>query len=223
LHGENIVQSRKRLTEVLDKVRDNGLETVVLDGSRISLSEVRSALESGSLFGKTKLVVVENLLTSQKSKEKERIIEYLNKGKFDNDLIIWEPKEIKSASLLQAQKEVFRLTPLIFRFLGTLAPRNTKESLRLLTELKQTEEPEMILYMLIRQFRFLILACDLGPSGMSELSSWQQKKFLAQSGKFKLEQLKDIYGKLLEIDFAQKTSGDAFSLSSRLDLLVSSL
>lgn len=217
LHGENIVQSRKRLTEIVDKSRNSGTEIVYLDGSKVSLTEARSALESGSLFGKTKLVVIENL------KERKEILSYLNKGKFDNDLIIWEQKEIRNDILPKSEKEIFKLTPLIFRFLDSLKPGNTKESLRLLAELKQTEEPEMIFYMLVRQFRLLIIACDLGPSGLSELSPWQQKKFLGQSGEFNLEQLKEIYKKLLEIDFNQKTSGDAFPLSSRLDLFVSSL
>ncbi|MFZ5366390.1 MAG: hypothetical protein ACOZBZ_03840 [Patescibacteria group bacterium] len=223
LHGENIVQSRKRLIEILEKARQDRIETVICDGQKISLSGIRLALESGSLFGKTKLVAVENLLTSPKSKEKEKILEYLREGKFDNDLLIWEGREIKIDVLPKAEKEVFKLAPLIFGFLESLKPGNTKESLRLLAELKQTEEPEMIFYMLIRQFRFLIIACDLGPSGLSELSPWQQKRFLKQASFFPPQRLKDLYKNLLEIDFNQKISGDPYSLTSRLDLFVSSL
>ena len=217
LHGENIVQSRKRLTEIVEKARNSGQEVVYLDGTKASLTDVRSSLESGSLFGKTKLVVIENL------KEKPEILTYLKKGKFDNDLVLWEQKEIKGDFLPKADKEVFKLPPMIFKLLESLAPGNTKESLRLLAELKQTEEPEMIFYMIVRQFRYLIVASDLGPSGLSELSPWQQKRFLDQASLFSQEKLKEIYKNLLEIDFNQKTSGDAFSLSSRLDLLISAI
>ncbi len=217
LHGENIVQSRKRLTEILEKSRKEGTEIVYLDGTKVTITEVRSALESGSLFGESKLVVIENL------KEKPEILTYLKKGKFDNDLILWEQKEIKREILPGAEMEVFKLTPLIFSFLESLKPGSVKESLRLLSELKKGEEPEMIFYMLVRQFRNLILARDLGAPGLSEMALWQQKKFLKQAENFNLEQLLEIYRKLLEIDFAQKTSTDPFNLSSRLDLLTAEI
>lgn len=217
LHGDNVVQSRKRLTEILEKARKEGAEIVYLDGTKVTITEVRSALESGSLFGESRLVVIENL------KEKPEILTYLKKEKFDNDLILWEPKEIKREILPGAEMEVFKLAPLIFSFLESLKPGNFKESLRLLSELKKGEEPEMIFYMLVRQFRNLILTRDLGASSLSDLALWQQKKFLKQAENFSLEQLLEIYRKLLEIDFKQKTSSDPYSLSSRLDLLTAEI
>ncbi|PJE67598.1 hypothetical protein COU95_01515 [Candidatus Shapirobacteria bacterium CG10_big_fil_rev_8_21_14_0_10_40_9] len=217
IHGDNIVQSRKRLTEILEKARKEGTEIVYLDGTKVTITEVRSALESGSLFGKNRLVVIENL------KEKPEILTYLKKGKFDNDLILWEQKEIKREIIPGVELEIFKLPPLIFSFLESIRPGSSKESLRLLSELKKGEEPEMIFYMLVRQFRFLILARDLGDSGLSDLSLWQQKKFLKQAENFSLEQLLEIYRKLLEIDFKQKTSSDPYSLSSRLDLLTAEI
>lgn len=217
LHGDNIVQSRKRLTEILEKARKEGTEIVYLDGTKVTITEVRSALESGSLFGKTKLVVIENL------KEKPEILTYLKKGKFDNDLILWEQKEIKREIISGAELEIFKLPPLIFSFLESIRPGSSKESLRLLSELKKGEEPEMIFYMLVRQFRNLILARDLGASGLFDLALWQQKKFLKQAENFSLGQLLEMYRKLLEIDFKQKTSSDPYSLSSRLDLLTAEI
>lgn len=217
LHGDNIVQSRKRLTEILEKARKEGTEIVYLDGTKVTITEVRSALESGSLFGKNRLVVIENL------KEKPEILTYLKKGKFDNDLILWEQKEIKGEILPGIELEIFKLPPLIFSFLESIRPGSSKESLRLLSELKKGEEPEMIFYMLVRQFRNLILARDLGASGLSDLALWQQKKFLKQAENFSLEQLLEMYRKLLEIDFKQKTSSDPYSLSSRLDLLTAEI
>lgn len=223
LHGENIVESRKALTELLADVRNEGTETVSLDGAKTSLTQVRSNLESSSLFGKSRLVIIENLLTGQKSTTKTKILQYLVEQKFDNDLILWEPKEVSERALNQlpkAETKLFRVAPVIFRFLDSLQPGNTREMLRLLEEAKAAEEQEMIFYMIIRQIRLLLTAKD---SDINRLPGWQQKKFLSQSELFTLEQLKKIHQQLLEIDFSQKTSGDPYSLSSRLDLLIASL
>lgn len=220
LHGENIVESRKVLTSLLEKARGQGVEVVTLSAPKITLTEIRNALESNSLLAKNRLVVIENFFSSPKTKERSKIVDYLTRGKFDNDLIFWEEKEIKT-QLTGAESEIFKINPVIFRFLESLRPGSPQEMLWYLAQVKLTEEPEMIFNMLVRQFRFLILAKEV--SGLSELPSWQQKKFLHQSAKFTGEQLKDIYKKLLEIDFRQKTSGDVFSLSSRLDLFISSL
>ena len=77
--------------------------------------------------------------------------------------------------------------------------------------------------MMIRQFRNLIIAKDIGGEGLVGLTSWQKDKYLDLARKFTMERLLQFYGKLLEIDYTQKTSNDLFSLSSRLDLLILNL
>jgi len=77
--------------------------------------------------------------------------------------------------------------------------------------------------MMIRQIKLLIIAKDLGKKGLGNMPSWQKEKLTSQAKFFTLEHLLEIYKKLLEIDFKQKTSRDVFSLSSRLDLLVSEI
>jgi len=216
LHGENIAQSRKRLMEIVREAKNSGWEIVYLDGGKVSLTDIRSALESSSLFGKTKLVVLENL-------KDPKIFDFLKNGKFDNNLVIWEKEEIKKDVLPRAEKEIFRLPPLIFKFLESLAPGNARESLRMLTELEKEEEPEMIFHMLVRQFRYLILASDLGVSGLAGFPLWQQKKLLTQARLFSPEKLREIYGRLAEMDFSEKTSRDPLPFSSRLDLFIASL
>jgi len=226
LHGENIVASRKSLTQITQKAQQEGLEVASFDGKKIDLSQIRPALESGSLFGKNRLVVVENLVSSPKGKDKKRILEYLSKGQFDNDLVLWEERQLKGQEekqFSQAKIQLFRLDPVIFRFLENIRPGNSKLTLQLLQELKRKEEAEMIFYMLIRQIRLLILAKDLGAGGLSSLSPWQQQKLLTQAKYFTLDQLQKFYKELLKVDFHQKTSGDSYSLSSRLDLLLTSL
>lgn len=224
LHGDNIVESRKALLQMMDKVKKDGGEIVSLNGHKITLAEVRNSLESGSFFGDKRLVVMENLLSSLKSSRKNEIIEYLKTKKFDNDLVLWEGKEAGKTGLPpKSEVLIFKISPVIFQFLESLKPGNSKTMLEFLVQVKQADEPEMIFYMLIRQFRLLIMAKDLGEKGLSEISPWQKNKFLNQAKSFTLEQLKEIYKKLLEIDFKQKTSGDSYKLSSRLDLLVAAI
>ena len=218
LHGENLVESRKALSALVEKARNESIEVVVLNGQKTTLAEMRNCLTSDSLLGRNRLVVVENLLSQQKSVERKRIIEFVEQVKFDNDLVLWEEKELKSLpKIAGVQVEIFKVNQVIFRFLESLRPGNTEEILTLLGSVKEQEEPEMIFYMLIRQIRLLILAKDQSLSGLAD---WQKRRLAAQARYFTLEQLKNLQEKLLLIDFTQKTSGDPYPLSSRLDLLV---
>lgn len=224
IHGENNVESRKILGQKVEQAVKNGIEIVRIDGSKIGMEEVRTSTESGSLFGKNKLVVIENFLSSTKSLNKQKIIDYLSLSKFDNEIVLWEGKEINRNNFITgAQVVVFKVNQVIFRFLDSLRPGNSKEMLQLLTEAKESEDAEMIFYMLIRQARLLLMARDLGRDGLNELSEWQQSKFYKQSRFFSIGQLRDLYNHLLVIDFGQKTSTDVYSLSSRLDLLVANI
>lgn len=221
LHGENILKSRQALVSLLEKARNEGVEVVTFGGQKTGLAEVKNALQSGSLLGKNRLVIIENLLSASRSKEKEKILAYLAKAEFDNDLILWEERELKNLPTLpKVDIQLFKLKPLIFRFLESLRPGNHEEMLRLLQEVKTQEEPEMIFYMLIRQLRYLFLAKDQAFVGLPD---WQKRKLASQARHFRPDQLQELYQKLLEIDFSQKTSSDPYPLSSRLDLLVASL
>lgn len=223
LHGENIVKSRQALLEIINQSRENNLEVEILNGQQLNLEQLRPALSSGSLFNTGKLVVVENLFSSQSSKRKEKLIDFLKKTKLDQDLVLWEGKEIKAKLPTNFSVLPFKLPAIIFNFLDSLKPGNQKESLRLLEEVKIKEDEEMIFYLLIRQIRFLLSAKDLGEKGLNELQSWQKRKFLSQAESFSLEQLKRINQELLKIDYQQKTSQSPLSLASSLDLLVASI
>lgn len=223
LHGENIVKSRLALMEIINQSRENGLEVETLNGQQLTFDQLRPALSSGSLFGTGKLVVVENLFSSPKSKRKENLIDFLKKAKLDQELVLWEGKEIKGKLPANFSVLPFKLPAIIFNFLDSLKPGNQRESLRLLEEVKIKEDEEMIFYLLLRQVRFLLLAKDLGENGLNELQSWQKRKFLSQAESFSLEQLKRINQELLKIDYQQKTSQSPLSLASSLDLLVASI
>ena len=228
LHGENIVASRLALEEKINGFKAKGVDEIVsLDGMKLELTDLKQALESTSLLGKDRLVVIENLLSSPKSKKKEEEVNYLVKVDPKSLLILWEAKEISAAGLkklaAKARVSVFKIPPLIFKFLDSIWPQNKKNALELLHQCFQVDKPEMVFYMLCRQIRLLIIARDLGAKGLSSLASWQQAKFLRQGEKFSLEQLLGIHRKLLRIDYEQKTGRAVLPLASQLDLLIADL
>ena len=52
------------------------------------------------------------------------------------------------------------------------------------------------------------------------LAPWQKSKLERQTRTFSLEQLKQIYSKLYEIEIAQKTGDSSLSLSQNIDFLL---
>ena len=88
IHGDNQVDSRQKLSELVKHAHDK--EIVRL--GEISLTDVKQALEATSLFSQDKLVVIENLLGGKK--KNNDVWEYLKKGEYDCDLVLWESKKM---------------------------------------------------------------------------------------------------------------------------------
>ena len=222
LHGENIVASRKKLTNELEKFSG---EKIRFEGDKLTLTELKQALESQSLFGHDRLIIIDNFFSRRTSQEKEALFNYLKKEQPEN-LIFWEGKTIdgrKLVSFPMAKKEIFKLSSFIFKFLDSLSPKNLRNSLNFLHQSIDQESPEMVFYMLARQIRLLIMAKNLGKKGLVRMAPWQQAKLFRQAEKFELDQLLAIHRQLLEIDYQQKPGRSAISLNFTIDLLIASL
>ena len=128
-------------------------------------------------------------------------------------------KEIEKLSLYSSiitLKEIRDLlventTPDIFKTIDELGLRNKKQALDLLHQhLRKGESPLYLLSMLVFQFRNIYLLKKLQlarkplPKNLS-LHPFVQRKALAQSRNFSLEELQNIYQRLFEIDLAIKT------------------
>jgi len=223
LHGDNIVASRKVLNQEISQAKAKDKEVIRFNGRKLTPTELQQALESKSLFGSERLIVVENLLSSPPSKTRTDLVSYLKKNLFEN-LILWERKEIKRVTgFIKAEIQLFKLPPTIFQFLDSLAPGERKHSLPLLHTCFNQDSAEMVFYMLARQIRFLIIANDLGEKGLNNMANWQKAKLTRQAKKFSLSQLLFFHRKLLKIDWQQKTGQAPMPLSSQLDLLIASL
>jgi DNA polymerase III delta subunit len=221
-HGENTALSRQRLNQLIEKFRG---EVVKLEGEKITLSELQQAVESRSIFGADKLVVIFGLFSRKPSKEKEKLLDYCQKENPQN-LIVWEEKKIDGRVLInfkRAKIELFDLPKIIYKFLDSLSPFNKKTSLLLFHQCLKKEVPERIFYFLCRHIEQLIIAADLGKRGLKNLPDWKKEKLAKQAKAFGLEKLINIYQKLLAIDYQQKTGKSPFSLISSLDLLIAYL
>lgn len=222
LHGENTVLSRQKLTNLSQHFQG---EVLHLEGEKINLTDLKQAIESSTLFGQARLVIIENLFVRRPSKEKEELFKYLKEEKPKN-LIIWERKTIDGRSLISfkfAQIERFVIPTIIFKFLDSLSPQNKSQSLYFFHQCLRQEPPEVIFYMLSRRVGNLILAADLGEKGLEKMASWQRSKLIHQTKQFNLKKLIFLYRQLLKIDWEQKTGQTIMPLVSQLDLLIASL
>lgn len=222
VHGENNLISRKRLSEKIESFKN---EILRFDGDKISLSEIKQALESHSLLSQNKLVVIENLFSRRPGKAKEEILAYLKNNVFNN-LVIWERKKIDGRALISFRKEKierYDLSTIIFKFLDSFWPGNQKINLSFSHQCLRSEVPEVVFFMLCRLIRQLIIAKDLGEKGLEPMAPWQKSKLIKQAKKFSLEKLMGLYRELLQIDFSIKSGRTPIPLVSQLDLLLASL
>ena len=119
LHGDNLVASRQLLVEKIKLFKTKNAEVVKLDGKKTNLTQIQQALESQSLFGSERIVIIEGLLSSPVGKGKSKLVDYLKYGDFPN-LILWEGKKIdRLTSFKTAQIQVFKLPSTIFKFLDS--------------------------------------------------------------------------------------------------------
>ncbi len=115
----------------------------------------------------------------------------------------------------------------IFDLVDALGKRNTAAALQLLHgQLRHNAAPQYLLTMIVRQYRLLLQVRDLSARGLTPdqirdklgMHPFALRKILEQSHNYSIEQLEQIYGKLLDLDLAMKTSrGDPIV---NLDVLV---
>jgi len=224
IHGDNIVASRNYLNSLIEQLKNKGVKEIIrLDGKKVSLTQIIQALESQSLFGTDKAIVIENLLSRQKGKTKEEILNYLSQADIKLTCILWEPKSIHANALKKfknSQIKLFKTSATVFKFLDSLKPKNTSSMIQLMDQSIASDSVEMVFYMLARQVRLLLLAT--GKNGL-KMAPWQLGKLKKQAAIFRLPKLLKLHHKLLIIDEKTKTGQSPLGLEGELDLLITSL
>lgn len=224
LHGDNLVASRQALHEQMAQAKQAGKEVVRLEGAKVEVEDFIQALDSGTLFGGERLVAVENLFSRPKSNAQERLLGVLEGYAGENELILWEPKEVGQRLLKHlpqgAQVKLFKIPVLVFKFLDQLGPYRKKEALVTLTELFKQESAELIFYMVARQFRLLLQVADgqkvAGPP-------WLTGKLKRQAEGFQKSSLLTNYEQLFTIDESIKTGQTVMPLDWHLSLFLLNL
>lgn len=217
LHGENQTASRKELSLYKEKFKDG--EIIVLNGKNLEETELRVALETSSLFCQEKLIILENLFSQKIKTDFYKVF----KENADKNIIFWENKEIGKLIINKLPKNLinkaYKYPVVIFKFLESLTPGNTKNSLYLLYECLKQEEIEMIFYMLVRQIRGLLIIKDMGNTAVS-FSPWQKAKLTNQTRYFTIDKLQNMMQKLLQIDINIKTGASPYNLQKQVEQFI---
>jgi len=218
ISGEDIVSSRKKLTELLsDKPNINRLE-----GKKASIAEFDEALVSGNLFSDSKTIVVESFT---KLKPEAKVWELLEKFEKDEniDVILWDEADLSKKKFPKNVKVFnFPFPKFYYLFLESFEP-DSKKSLELLQEVLKTFEAEQVLYGLVRRIRQLLVMKSNSYSEFSEfkrMQSWQISKLKKQAELWTDGQLKKAFISFAELDEKMKTSGLTMPLSKHLDIIL---
>jgi DNA polymerase III delta subunit len=206
LHGEDAQKSYERLIALTEEFKSKQFAITTFDAVEIDITSLRQEIGSTELFGSSKCLVINNLLSGTKSKNKDKLVDVINQVT-EHEIILWENKGLTPTVLkkfAQAKIESFAISPVIFKFLDSLKPNNTKTILLSWKKLQnEGTEPEFVFAMLVRQFK-LMIQVKSGPSYM-KLAPYPTRLISQQATYYQLDHLLDLYQKLYEIDVKVKT------------------
>lgn len=224
IHGDDIVVSRKKLTELKEGFKDS--ELLQFEGGKMDITDVIQVFESTSLFAEKRLIVLERFLETKNKLLIATILNQLKKSRHDG--IFWEEGEIKKELLALFPKTAhiffFKQEQVLFQFLDSIRPGNAKHALSLFHQVLKKETEELVFYMVVRQLRLLLgIFSKSSISEVKRLASWQRSKLERQAMKFSQERLASLYKKLFQIERNSKTGGSPLSLTASLDLFLASI
>lgn len=211
LHGDNYLASRVVLNQVKKALK--------LDAKSILEADLTQALASTAMFSTGEPVIIENLLTLPRSKNKQKLIDIVLQSP-DKQIYLWDKKAITPAVkklFKNATVKEFKLTKYLYQFLDSIKPDNQINILKALHQSIKTDAVELVFYLLHRRISQLIQALD-DPRELKG-APWQLGTLKNQAKLFTLSQLKKFHQKLLTIDYEIKTGQSVVPLASRLDLL----
>ncbi len=216
IHGDNILQVKQEVQKVKDLAKTR--EVTIL--SKPDPLTLRQHLATPAMFFDERLTIVEGLLSKGISLD---VVEFLAQTPPSTNCVFVETSRLdrsekSSKTVLQGKKlldalkkeiKVLRIVACndyaIFDFLDALVPKNIQMIISHYEKLRsQKYEPEEMFYMVVDQFRNLIIAKDVGARGLASMHAFRAQKFLAQSKKFSLKELLVIYQKLFQMEVQQK-------------------
>lgn len=217
LHGDNVVVSRKALTDAVATAKSGGL-VVRLDAKPLTFSQLSDTLGAQDLFCQKKTVVIEGLLSLPKGKRKDEMVALCANS--NQDIILWEGKSATPAQLkklLKAKVLLFRTSPAVFAWLDSIRPGNVGSSQEFFKRAVEQDGAEMCFAMLVRQVRLLLQTRE---GVQVKASPFVVVKLRKQATFFTTDQLLRLHEKLTLLDYAVKTSQQASDLAMNMTLLL---
>jgi len=204
LHGDHTQASYERLQKFIRMAKKRDWEIQQIDSNKsLSLPEI---LTSTALFSSNRLFILEDISAlkkqeldwlAQKSAEIEGNLIIYHQGVLPRTFLKSLPKEIKI--------EEFKLPKLIFNFLDSFFPRNSRRTLKLFHQVLEKEPVEFVFALLARHLRDLYWL-KVDPKKGPGYSRWRLSKLRKQAGFFPESLLKEIISEMAEADVKAKTS-----------------
>jgi DNA polymerase III delta subunit len=218
LHGDNVEASRTELTTIIHAVKDKEIRT--LDGKHLDENQLIQAMESGSLFGSTVLVVIENLFTplGRKTKRIKEFTTILDSAGQTTDCVCWEQKQLSKEVIdcfsSKITSKLFSIPKIIFTFLDNIRPNNMMGLESSLDELLKISAAELVWSMMITRMRQLIqIQSAVTPA---KLQAWQVSRLTNQARAFTMDKLMKSYKSMLEMEYSLKSGTSPFTFADMI-------
>lgn len=226
IHGTDEVASRN----FYFGEKENLKNFMSLDGNLLDFDTFFQNTQNLSMFDNDTTLLIENFLSKSKSNSPElkKIVDYVNQNKNLN-VIFFESTELSKTLVLSfknPQIKSFSTPKQIFTFLDNIKPNNSRYLIQLFHQLLNDSEVEIIFFMLIRQFRFLVSLQSNPQKNIDEfkrLAPWQISKFKRQLSFFDKERLLSLYNEIFEMELSYKTGKKPYSLEKSIDIFLSGL
>ena len=215
IHGDDIKRSYEYLQQSLNNFRLQNVDIYSHNYSDLELTSFRQEIDSNNLFSNKKVIVINGLVSTNKSKIKEDLIKIINNQK-DAEIILYESKELTPTALKAfpgSRNEIFKVNPIIFKLMDSIRPGYQKGIYNLYKQtIDSGIEPEYVFAMLVRQVRLLIQV-KTNPNTV-RLAPFAKRLFQTQAAYFDLDKLIDLHHQLYSIDKKIKTGNSSVEMDN---------
>ena len=218
IYGDDTFKSRQFLNSQLDAIADRK-KVERLRGDKLNRTELVQVLQSQSLFGSDKVIVIENLHSTKSKTFLKEAIGLINDS--DTEVVLYEKKQLTPAQLKKfpnLTQRQFKVSPKIFAFLDSVGNKQGYNK-QAFTDSVEQNSAEFVFFMLIRQIRTLLLATEGKTSG----PAWKANDILKAAEYIGKDKLLNTYKELLEIDYRIKTGKSIHGMRGELELLLLTL
>jgi DNA polymerase III delta subunit len=220
IHGENTIQSRQKLIEIITQAKAQLTLVEHLQASELTLPQLESKLQKTDLFGHNRLIVIEELHSLPTSTKKKNLIELLTSANME--ICLWEKRTLTPTMLKKFEGATFyefKIANSLFNWLDSLSPNSSTitKQLRLLHQAFKDNDEYLCFIMLARQIRLLIQAKS---GGQVTGPYFVVNKIKKQAQIFTLKQLFHIHSVLFLLDQHVKSSANSLSIRQTIEQLI---